>query len=181
MKRLITAAAAVGLAVGLAACGGATPVAETAATTTTSSSSSSSTSPSPEPTFDSPTTPESYNFGDTVRYEDGLLMTVGKPVRFTPSEYAAAEKAPAYVKFKVTIRNTTGGTVELTVTSSLQSADRDEEEVYDSEKGLEGGPSSKLLNGRSITFTIGYGAHKLNDLVLQIAPTFDHDDAIFTS
>jgi hypothetical protein len=136
------------------------------------SSESSSASPSEDPPM---------AFGQTKTFEDGLTVTVSAPVEFKPSNYAAASRAPFYVKFEVTLHNGTGTTFDPSFFSaSLQSGSTDEEEVYDSGKGIGNAPDTKLLDGRDAVFWIGYGAEDTTDLVLDVSVDFDRE-VIFTS
>lgn len=119
-------------------------------------------------------------FGQTMTWKDRLSVTVSKPTSFTPSEWASGgEKAKHHVKFTVTIVNKTGRTFDPSMfTATLQSGNAEADAVFDD--GLEGGPMTKLLNGREVKFQIGFGANKPKDLVLEVAPSFEHDSAIFT-
>jgi hypothetical protein len=120
-------------------------------------------------------------FGQTKTYDDGLSVSVGAPVEFKPSAYASAGKAPVYVKFEVTLHNGTGKTFDpSSFSASLQSGSTDEDEVYDSGKGIGNTPDTKLLDGRDAVFWIGFGAESTTDLVLDLSLDFDRD-VIFAS
>lgn len=149
---------------------------------TASAVASSSTVPSETPT---PTpTPEDgpRKFGARFTYEDGLTVIVAKPVPFQPSEYSAAEEAPAYLSFKMTIINGTGKRYDPSLFQvSVQSNDTEAGEVYDSANGFEGAPSTTVLPGRESSFKVGFGVANPKDLVVQATPGFEYDDAIFTN
>ena len=116
-------------------------------------------------------------FGSAYTYQDGLSVTVSAPKAFTPSESAAVTgNSDSFVKLEVRIVNKTGKTVDPSMfTASVQSNNEEGEEVFDSEGGLEGAPSTKLLNGRESKFTIGYG------IVMEVNPDFDHEAVMFQS
>jgi hypothetical protein len=152
--------------------GTASPAAPTQAPTTEPPS------PSPSPTDDGV-----LSFGESITYEDGVTLTVSAPTPYTPSEYAAgAEGVTAAVAFDVTIVNGTQANFDPSFFSTtLQSANVEGSEIYDSENGLEGSPSTTLLPGREAKFRIAYGVTNPADLVLEVSPSFEHNNAIYAS
>lgn len=122
-------------------------------------------------------------FGETVNYDDGLSITVGKPEKFKPTEWAAYDKkAPAHVKFKVTIVNGTEEPFDATlVYASVQSGDTEATEVFDSDQMIGETPQTQLLPGRQASYWIGYGITNPQDIVLEISDALAHDAAIFTN
>lgn len=129
--------------------------------------------------------PEAKNpkFGEAFEWEDGLALTVSKPAPYKPSEYAAAEKANAYVVFDVRVVNRTGKTYDPGLMyATLQSGNEEAAEVYDSEK-LPEAPSTKLLDGREAKWKIAFAVKDPNDLVLEISPDagLEYAGAIFTN
>ena len=141
---------------------------------------SNSASPEPEPsTSASPVNPK---FGETYTWDDGLQVTISAPTPFTPSESAMTGEAAAYLAFQVTVVNGSAANYEAAqFYTTLQSANVEAEEVFDSEQGFEGSPMTPLLPGREATFKIGYGVQDPADLVMQVTPTFEHEAVIFTS
>ncbi len=121
-------------------------------------------------------------FGQAFTWEDGLSLTVGKPSSFTPSKWAAGkEKFTKFVVFDVRVVNKTGKPWDPSlISATIQSSNQEGSQVYDS-GSLGEDPSTKLLNGREVTFKIAFGVDDPKDLVLEIAPDFAHDSAIFTS
>lgn len=135
--------------------------------------------PEPEPTPEPVANPK---FGETYTWEDGLALTVSQPEPFTPGEWAAKDEAPAYVKFTITVVNGTGENFDpAMVYPTVQSANVEATTVYDSDAGLGGPPSTTLLPGREAVFAVGFGVNDPADLVMEIAPSWDHQPAIFTS
>ena len=121
-------------------------------------------------------------FGETWEYTDGLAVTVSAPQEFEPSATAfAPEGAQAYVLFDVTIVNGTEEAFEPLMITSLQSGDAEAEQVFDMENGLNGPPTANLLPGRELTFRVGFGVADPNDLVLQVSPNLQYEEAIFVS
>jgi predicted small secreted protein len=131
---------------------------------------------------DEPTQSENPKFGDTYTWEDGLQVTISKPKPFEPSEFAAAEKAAAYVAFNVTIVNGTDANYDPTLFSTtMQSGNEEAAEVFDTENGFEGSPLTAVLPGRESKFKIGYGVSKPDDLVMDVSPGFEYESVIFTN
>lgn len=121
-------------------------------------------------------------FGKAFTWEDGLSLSVSKPSPFTPSQWAAGtDQFKKYVVFDVRVVNKTGKAWDPSlISATIQSSNKEGEEVFDSEK-LGDEPSTKLLNGREVKYKIAFGVADPKDLVLEIAPDFEHDSAIFTS
>jgi hypothetical protein len=126
--------------------------------------------------------PGVYKFGQTVKFKDGSTLTVGKPVKFTPDEYAVTgEKKPVYVKFKSTFANNTKTIFDPALTSASASGGGEEgESVY--QDGLDA-PENKILPGKSVTWWMGYGVKSQQDLQLEITLGFldDYGTVIFTN
>lgn len=125
-------------------------------------------------------TPGVYKFGQTVKFADGSTLTVGKPVKFTPDEYAVTgDRKPLYLKFRATFRNNTQAVFDPTLTSASASAAGEEgESVY--QDGL-GTPDNKVLPGRSVSWWMGYGVKGRGDLQLEITMGLtDYGTVIFT-
>ena len=120
-------------------------------------------------------------FGETYKWVDGLEVTVSAPTPITPSASAAVDPSAAYLGFTVIIVNNTGSTYEATLfSSSVQSGDKEGDQVFDSANGYTGAPTTAILNGRQSTFTIGFGVSNPNDVVMQVDPGFDYKPAFFT-
>jgi hypothetical protein len=130
------------------------------------------------PTVPTPTVPtpsvqpeqETLAFGKAYTWDDGITVTVGKPMSFRPSEYAAVEKGKRYVKFTVTVVNKSNKPVDLGLTYiSVQSKNEEADEVFDSGSGLKGPPDTKVLKGRVSEFDVGFGVADPKDVVMEIA------------
>jgi len=123
------------------------------------------------------------HFGsEGYKWEDGLEIAVGQPVVFTPSEYAAGTGKGTSVKFKITITNKTGKAYDASMlTTSAQSNTEEAEEIFDTENGLGGSPSTQVLAGRTVTFSVGYTVANAKDVVLEVKPGFDYKPAMFQS
>lgn len=124
-----------------------------------------------------------FAFGQTVTYDDGISVTISKPAAFKPSEYAAGtEGFSKFVIFTITILNKSGKTFDPGLTSeSVMSGDVEGSEIFDSEHNLGGSPSTKILNGRKVTYKVAFGVRNPADLVMEFAPSWEHDSAMFTS
>lgn len=126
---------------------------------------------------------EPVRLGQTITYDDGLSITVGKPQAFTPDpEWATGGEGFAeQVKMTVTVVNNTGMPFDADMTYiTVQSANVEGEEIYDD--SLTSSPQTSLLDGREATYEIGYGVGDSSDLVVEVEPgSFEHESAIFTS
>ncbi|BAK36877.1 hypothetical protein MLP_38630 [Microlunatus phosphovorus NM-1] len=124
------------------------------------------------------------SFGKSYTWDDGLTITIGKPSKFKPSDYAEVDGAKAYRRFTITVVNKTSGPIDLAVTYiTMQSNNKEAEQVFDSEKGLEGSPSTKLLKGRESEWDIGFGVANPDDMVMEIAinDNFERPSIIYTT
>jgi len=207
------AAAAVGSAMVLTACGSQTPAAPTAdpltGTNRPSSSSSSPTMPltpsvavttapppPPSPATPSPATPSpatsssttddatgTAKFGGAFKWRNGVQVTVSAPAPFTPSKSAAVgEPRPAnFVKIEIVVVNGSTTVYDPSAFSiSAQSANVEAQKVYDSAQ-MGGSPSTKVLPGREVKFSVAFGVADPKDLVVQVRPGFEYRDALWTS
>lgn len=170
----------------LAGCGGTSGAPSEGDAGTNRPTTSSSESPA-DTAADSPAAEEAgdgtQKFGDSYKYEDGLTVTVSKPAKFKPSDVSFVSKPQKdYRQFTITVVNKTGKPYDPSMfTASLQSGNEEMEEIFDSAKGFEGSPTTKVLNGRETKFKIGFGAADPADMVLELAPGFEYQSAIFTS
>jgi len=195
MKKLTTLAAALAVAaVTLTGCGAGNqmagvPLKSAAPASSTPSPTSSEPgnfeTPDPadlEPTTDEPEPPTDIRFGETWEWEDGMQVTVSTPKKYRPSEYAAGTDGyTKFVQFTVTVKNGTKKKVDLIGMADVASGDTEGHEVFDSGKGIEGSPSTSILPGRKVTYKVAFGVENPSDIVFQYGPTFEHEDAIFTS
>lgn len=119
-------------------------------------------------------------FGETYNYENGLQVTVGAPVLFTPSEIAAGdENFTEFVRFTVTIVNGTAENYEGRFFTTVQSTNIEGDQVFDT--GLEGPPSTTVLPGREAQFDIGYGVADPADIVMEVRAGFEYESVIYVN
>ena len=189
--------AAVAVVLALAGCGSSTPPKAAPAATSAATSAPSPTTPAtssaaptgvPEVSYspteeDTPPPPEAVRFGQTWTWEDGTQVIVSKPQRFTPSEYAAEDGGGfrSHVVFTITVKNLSPTPLALMGTPSATSGDVEASTVFDSEKGVNGPPDTKVQPGRTVKFKAAFGVKDPSDIVMDYAPTFEHDAATFTS
>ncbi|KOV92971.1 hypothetical protein [Streptomyces sp. NRRL B-3648] len=96
------------------------------------------------------TGPQVFGLDDVVTYENHVEVSLSKFARGTSSSYASPERTP-YVKFVVKVKNDSGKPLDTTLFSVSCSYGQDgksAEPIFDD--GLDGGPETKLLSGRSI-------------------------------
>jgi len=110
-------------------------------------------------------------FGETFTYEDGLSVTVGAPEPYTPSEYAAKGNEPSFLRFQITVVNGTAENYDPALFYvTMQSGNVESQEVYDSENGINGSPTTAILPGREGTWPVVFGVMDPADLVMQVKP-----------
>lgn len=124
---------------------------------------------------------ETVRFGQPFEWEDNLVVKVSAPEKYelTDTGYIENEQAD-YLKFGIKIVNKTGKVFDPSMfVASLQSGNEEMEQVFDGSIGET--PATKLLDGREVKFAVAFGAKDVNDLVMQVTPSFDYDAAIFTN
>lgn len=124
-----------------------------------------------------------YALTDTVTYESDVEVSLSGFKRSVSGAYADPENT-SYVGFTVKIKNGGSKTLDatmLTVNCSYGKDGHSSDEVFDSDAGLNGGPDTKLLAGRSINAPWGCELPKNQKLIqIEVAPDFDSEAAIFT-
>ncbi|MCL3992573.1 hypothetical protein [Streptomyces lavenduligriseus] len=124
-----------------------------------------------------------YALDDTAVYEPATEVALSGLKRSVTGEYAEPENTP-YLQFTVKVKN--GGKkaldiTQLTVNCSYGKDGKSSDSVFDSEAGLEGGPETKLLPGRSLNVPWGCELPKGEKLIqIEVSPDFESDAAIFT-
>lgn len=189
VKRTVLAALAAGTAViGLAACGGVTgevassqPTGTNALPTATTPVATETTeAPSEEPSE----TPDDTTvaFGKTFTWENGVSATVSAPKSYRSSGNGiGGEKFKYAVIFTVTIVNKSGKAYDPSIASAtVQSADAEGDQIFDSSNDLGGTPDTKVLNGRQTKFKMAFGVANPKDVVVEFSPGFEYNSAIWT-
>lgn len=119
-------------------------------------------------------------FGQAYKWDDGLQVTISAPKSYKPSRWAAAKKSKYYLVMTVTVLNGTSATYEPAMFHlSAQSGDSESDQVFDSGKGVGGGPDTKLLKGRQAKWKVAFAVQNPKDLVLEVTPDFEHDSVIY--
>jgi hypothetical protein len=120
-------------------------------------------------------------YGETVTFKDGSTLKCLKPVSFKPDEFAMGGKEfPIHVKSRCTFVNKTTEVFNPALTNANMSSDGVEgESVYQS--GLDA-PENPVLPGKSVTWWMGYGVQKTDDVTMTVRLGFlDYEDVIFDS
>lgn len=122
-------------------------------------------------------------FGETWAWEDGLELTISAPESYQSSSSAAGGGNHAHqVKFTVTIVNNTGENFDPAMFyATVQSGNREGDQIFDSANGLEGSPNTTLLDGRETQFEMAFGVDDPEDIVMEVSLSWDHDSAIYTN
>jgi hypothetical protein len=177
-------AAAVAVAVTLGVSGG--DEAEPAPTVTvTETVDAGDTTAADEETEPAPEAPDDgvHALGDTVTYDNDIRVGLSGFKRAVSTDTAMPESTP-YVRFTVKVENGGSGTLDATALSVNCSYGKDghsSEAVFDSATGLNGGPETQLLAGRSINVPWGCELPKGEKLVqIEVVPDYESETAIFT-
>ena len=128
--------------------------------------------------------PVNPSFGQAYTWDNGLTVTVSKPKQYQPGQYAAgAEGKGTPMRFTVTVVNNTGDNYEVVGDYvTVQSGNEEASQIFDSEKGLEGQPSTKLIDGREAKYDIAFMVKNPNDIVMEYQPSnYELASALFVS
>lgn len=122
-------------------------------------------------------------FGKAYTWSDGLSVTIAAPQPYTPGAYAAGtvdgQKA---VSLQITVVNGTGAPFDpVLLTTTVQSGNTEASQIFDSAKGLEGSPSTKILAGRESTYKVAFSVADPKDIVVEFTPDFTHESVLFAS
>ncbi|NUS79167.1 MAG: hypothetical protein HOV70_23615 [Streptomyces sp.] len=135
----------------------------------------------PEPTPED-TEPEVMGLTDGVSYEDGIEVKLSGYKRGVSSDWASPQSAP-YVSFTVKIDNKSDAVADIGtgyVMCYYGADSKEAEQVFDSERGLDGVPAMKLRPGRTATAKVGCAMPKGEEyLQVEMAPTVESEVAIF--
>lgn len=126
---------------------------------------------------------ETGTFGETYIWEDGIEATVGEPrADYVPSDTAAGgDGYDHFVRFDITVTNGTDQPFDLSLAMvNVMSGSGAGDQVFDTAQGLDGGPMSSILPGRSATWTVGFGVDDPEDVVVEFYPSWEHSEAWFT-
>lgn len=123
------------------------------------------------------------HFGDAVRFTDGLAVTVAAPQPFTPSDTAAGvTPGQQAATFAVTVTNGSQQNYDPSeFIISVRSGQTEENQIFDTARGLEGSPSTAVLPGQSVTFPVGFTVSDPASVVVQVTPGFQYNAALFTN
>lgn len=130
------------------------------------------------------TPPLALAFGDVAQFEDGLEVGAGAAAPFTPGEWAAGvDGFTQFVRVDVTLTNGTADAFDpALVYVTLASAGTEGSQVYDTSNGINGGPTTSILPGQSVTFPVVFGVTDPADLTLEVSPgPWEYDTVIFST
>lgn len=121
-------------------------------------------------------------FGDTVTYPDGLKITVKDLGKFEPSETAAGNEGGTPHQIEITLENGSDNPVDPNLLhATASSGGKESNQIFDSEAGLNGAPTTTVLPGKSVTWIEGYAFADPDDVTFEIS-SFDagRDSVIYT-
>ncbi|MWV48310.1 hypothetical protein GRS96_03345 [Rathayibacter sp. VKM Ac-2803] len=123
-------------------------------------------------------------FGETFTYTDGVTLSVSAPAEFTPTEYAAGADQAVNVVFTLTITNGSAQNLDPFTYADVSSGGVEASRIFDTD-GVAGdistSPSTVILPGGTVTWKEAYSLTDPASIVMQLSPSFDYQDAIFTN
>lgn len=148
----------------------------------TKAPSPSATAPAPAPSSVKPSTPSTYNFGATVKWETGISLTVSAPTDIKPGKYVSGADQKDNLLFTITLTNGSAKVFDPSMArATMSSAGVEASDWWDSSNNISGSPDTKVLPGKSVTWKLAFSVADANDLVMEIAPDFTHESALFVS
>jgi hypothetical protein len=186
---IVTVVAIIGLLLGIGGClaitGSAIDAADEALSETSASLEPASSSPSSEPTTESSDEPDGdtgpAKIGQTFTYEDGLKVSVVSAKKDTAGQ-DPIEGSPGDPTAIITVKITNGtakkfATAEVSMDVSYGKNGDQASDLYEFD-GFEG----SISKGRSKTAEYEFLVEDkkgLNDLVIEVTPSWDHDSVVF--
>lgn len=144
-------------------------------------SSAADTKPVPSPKAD----PMVSTLGKVFTYTDGVSISVSQPVAWTPSQDAASiAGVPATdktVTVTVVVTNNSKKTINLAAFPQATSGGVQATQVTDVEQNVSVTPMAPLLIGQTLKWIEGFGVANPADMTISIAPSYEYQNAIFTS
>ncbi|MFG3493828.1 DUF4352 domain-containing protein [Streptomyces sp. NPDC047928] len=130
-------------------------------------------------------TTEPLALGETLRYDDGVEITVGKPSSYTPDQYAQGhKKGDVAIQLQITIKN--GGKKSLSIGTALptlkDAKGREVEMIFDGSNATNPFQGT-LLPGKQAEadFAFSVPADAANEIQLEVSPSvIEYDDGIWT-
>lgn len=122
-------------------------------------------------------------YGKTLKYPDGMKLTVSKPEQFDPPASAYADESmPYYVRFTVTITNDSSERFDPVLTSvTVASGQTEGSPIYDVSNGLSVTPTTSIPPGEVRSWVVAFGVTDVDDITAQVALNdLVHDPAMFT-
>jgi hypothetical protein len=121
-------------------------------------------------------------FGTTFTWTDGLEIEVSPGTPVTPSPTSSNQPAAAYLSFTVKITNKTGQPFDpYWVMVTAQSGSTDGSILMDRDNGLTALPSTSVLDGRDLTYAVGFGVADPATTVVSVRPHLSYDAAEFAN
>ncbi|WP_238476294.1 DUF2510 domain-containing protein [Agromyces mariniharenae] len=140
----------------------------------------------PDDTLDDPVPDAVGNlaFGDTMTWEDGVSLTVSAPEGYSPTETALGADQANNLLFTITITNNSSANLEPLAYSQLSSGGLEGSQIFDTGSpvgDVGASPSTVILPGQSVSWKEAWSVADPASLTMQIAPSWDYEDAIFTN
>ena len=115
--------------------------------------------------------PNVARFGTAITYANGSTLICSSPVDFRPDQYAfGGEKATVFLRSTCTLTNRTGKTLNpVGTTGSMSAGGVEGDSIY--QNGLTA-PKNPILDGRSVTWSMGFGITSREDVQMTVSVGF---------
>lgn len=121
------------------------------------------------------------SFGESFAYEDGLQITISTPSPMTSGQWAVPASTEGSA-FTVTLLNGSDAPFDpMMISLTAQSGNTEAEQIFDSENGYSGAPTTTLLPGREARFKVAFATSNPDDIVLEMSPSFEHAAALYAT
>ena len=123
-------------------------------------------------------------FGEAMVWEDGVELTVSAPEGYTPGEFAAGADLANNIVFTMTIVNNSSENLEPFPFPRLSSGGQEASQIFDitaDGQSIGTPPTTVILPGQSVTWQSAWSVADPSSLTMQVSPSFEYDDAVFTN
>ena len=123
-------------------------------------------------------------FGESVRYTDGLVLSVSAPQGYTPTEHASTSPHdhPSHVRFRVRLTNGTGDAVDpMELDVQPVSGGLVARKTYDYAPDTLLDRPESVASGTTAEWDLVYNVYDPQDVTVAVAPTWArYDPAVFS-
>jgi len=119
-------------------------------------------------------------FGDTATWDDGVEVTIDRPVAYTPDDTAAGYYGTGTaMRFVVNVKNGSEVDLEpLMIMIDVRSAGQSGERIFDFINNIDL-PMEPIAPGASLAWDVAFEVDNPEDMRISVAPTWEHNEVYF--